>query len=208
MSEFNKYGNADAFKSIFQKMTQLLKVIDKKERLKISFPKNIQENESFSVYGEYYNSNLELNNNEKLFLELKSEKGDVFQKIMKPIDQHYELLFNSLDEGSYSYNSSIQTDGEKFTNNGFFKVSSSKKELYSRQANHDLLRVLSTNTNGIHVYSNQFYVLKNHLNNVIKRKPVFHDQSTLRDLIHWKWILIILIIPFVEWLIRKRYGMI
>lgn len=208
MSEFNKYGNADAFKSIFQKMTQLLKVIDKKERLKISFPKNIQENESFSVYGEYYNSNLELNNNEKLFLEIKSEKGDVFQKIMKPVDQHYELLFNSLDEGSYSYNSSIQTDDEKFTNNGFFKVSSSKKELYSRQANHDLLRVLSTNTNGIHVYSNQFYVLKNHLNNVIKREPVFHDQSTLRDLIHWKWILIILIIPFVEWLIRKRYGMI
>lgn len=208
MSEFNKYGNADAFKSIFQKMTQLLKVIDKKERLKVSFPKKVQENESFSVYGEYYNSNLELNNNEKLFIEIKSEKGDVFQKIMKPVDQHYELLFNSLNEGSYSYSSSIEINGELFTNNGFFKVSRSKKELDSRQANHNLLRVLSTNTNGIHVHSDQFHILKNHLLNVIKREPVFHDESTLRDLIHWKWILIILIVPFIEWLIRKRYGLI
>jgi hypothetical protein len=138
MSEFNKYGNADVFKSIFQKMTQLLKVIDKKERLKISFPKIVQENESFSVYGEYYNSNLELNNNEKLFLEIESENGDVFQKIMKPIDQHYELLFNGLKEGSYSYNSTLEIDGEKFTNNGLFRVNKSQKELYTRQANHDL----------------------------------------------------------------------
>jgi hypothetical protein len=208
MSEFNKYGKANVFKNIFQKIAQLLKVIDSKERLKISFPKPIQENTNFSVYGEFYNSNLELNNSENLALEIISEKGDVFQKIMKPIDQHYELSLNSLDKGSYSYSGSVKIDGEIFENKGFFKVDKSQNEQLTRQANHDLLKVLSKNSKGVFIYSNQFHILKNQLLNVIQREPLYHDESTLRDLIHWKWLVIILFLPFVEWLIRKRYGMI
>lgn len=208
MSEFNRYGNANVFKKLFQKTAQLLKVIESKERLKISFPKSIQENQPFSVYGELYNSNLELNNLEKLSLDIISDKGAVFQKIMKPIDQHYELSINSLEIGSYSYASSVTIDGETFKNEGVFKVNKSQKELLVQQANHDLLKVLSKNSNGIFVYPNQFYLLRNQFLNTIHRKSIYHDESTLRDLIHWKWLIIILIIPFVEWFIRKRSGMI
>lgn len=208
LSEFNKYGNSKVFKNIFQKIAQLLKVIDNKERLKISIPKQIQENQPFSINGEVYNANLELNNKEKLSFQIISENGDVFQKIMKPNDQHYELSLNTLERGSYTYSASVSIDGETLKKDGVFIVEKSHKEMLIQEANHDVLNVLTKNSNGIFIYPNQFHILKNHLLNVIKREAVSHDESTLRDLIHWKWLLLLLIIPFLEWLIRKRYGMI
>lgn len=208
INEFKNHGNSDVFKKIFQKTAQLFKVIDKKDRLKIIFPSSIKENEIFIVQGEVYNSNLELNNEEKLSLNFKSSDGIMFKKIMKSVDQHYELSLNQLSKGTYSYTADVEINGEKLLTEGTFKVDKSYKELINNEANHELLKIISKNSNGSFILSNQIHVLKNHLLNKINRKSIYHEESTLKDLIHWKWLILILVFPFTEWLIRKKYGMI
>ncbi|MBM77922.1 MAG: hypothetical protein CL846_05520 [Crocinitomicaceae bacterium] len=208
INEFKTHGNSNVFKKIFQKTAQLLKVIDKKERLKIILPKIIKENEPFYIQGEVYNSNLELNNEEELSFKFKSDDGQLFQKVMKPTNNYYELPLKNLSKGTYSYIADVEIDDDKLINEGVFKVEKSYKELMNKNANHELLKLLSNNNNGKFVLPNQFHILKNHLLHKINRESIYHEESTLRDLIHWKWLILILIFPFVEWLLRKKYGMI
>ena len=208
INEFKTHGNSNVFKKIFQKTAQLLKVIDKKERLKIILPKIIKENEPFYIQGEVYNSNLELNNEEELSFKFKSDDDQFFEKIMKPTNNYYELPLRNLRQGTYSYIADVKIDDDKLINEGVFKVEKSYKELMNKNANHDLLKLLSNNNNGKFVLPNQFHILKNHLLNKISRESIYHEESTLRDLIHWKWLILILIFPFIEWLLRKKYGMI
>jgi len=40
-----------------------------------------------------------------------------------------------------------------------------------------------------------------------ERKIKAHNEKTEKDLINFKWLILLLLLPFLEWFIRKNNGM-
>ena len=56
---------------------------------------------------------------------------------------------------------------------------------------------------------NEMETLVNQLSFSAKTKIKIHEEETSKDLIHYRWIILLIIIfPFTEWLLRKNNGLI
>ena len=191
----------------FQKIFQYLKKIDPKKRLKLNVPKMVVEDEPLLISSEFYNNNYELSNNDDLFFSYRDSLENEFRVKMNRNEDIYQLTLHHLSPGNYTFNAELVSNNEVFQEKGEFSIFKSKKEWADLRANHSFLHSISGKSNSY--YLNELNDLSSKLKNNASEKVKTRKTIENTDVLDFKWILFLLLMfPFLEWMIRKYKGMI
>ena len=205
MAEYRRYNNAYIFKDFIRKIIQFLKKTEKKSRLNSIVPKNSFENKSLYIYTEYYNELMEVESGADIVFSYKDSSGKENSKNLISRDNFYDLKLNGLLIGDYSYKIILNNENEILKTEGKFSIIPSNIEKINTVANPKKLAILNQNGG-----SYQFSEIKNLVDNLKKDnnlKIKTHIEQKQQDLINYKWLLLLLIFPFVEWFLRKNKGL-
>ncbi len=205
MDEYRLNNNANIFKDFIRKIIQYLKKTEKKSRLNSLLPKNSSENKPLYVYTEYYNELMEFESGADIVFSYKDSTGKENFKNLISRENFYDLKLNGLPIGDYSYKIILNNENELLQTEGKFSIIPSNIEKLNTVANPKKLAVL--NQNGA---SYKFSDIKNLVDNLKKDnnlKIKTHIEQKQQDLINYKWLLLILIFPFIEWFLRKNKGL-
>lgn len=205
MYEFTQNNNADVLKSLIKKIIQYLKKIETKSRLNVDISSENFIDEPLYFYAEYYNELMEISTDVEIMISYSKHNGDKFSKKMLSNNQYYELNIDGLELGDYEYEVSVIGTDDNINKNGKFSIINSKRELNNTVANHQKLR--SLNKNGSNYYLKDLNILVSHLNLAAKTKTKLHLETEENPLVNSKWFVLFLILPFIEWGIRKSIGL-
>ena len=205
MTEFKSFNNSNVFKQFFKKILQYLKKIDKKLRLNTVVPIENFEDDPLYVYAEYYNEIMEIENEIDIEFSYSNSNGKEFSKNLISRENFYDLKLNGLPFGKYKYKMIVKKSTEKIVNTGVFSIVESPIEKLNTVANHSKLSLI--NQNGSSFYFSNFIKLKNQLMLNYENKITIHNEKTEEDLINYKWLILFLLLPFLEWFTRKNKGM-
>ena len=206
MAEYKLNNNANTFKDFIRKIVQYLKKSEKKSRLNSLVKKNNFENKPLYIYTEYYNELMEIESDADIIFSYKDSAGKENFKNLISRDNFYDLKLNGLPIGDYSYKIILNNKNELLQSAGKFSIIPSNIEKLNIVANPEKLAVLNQNGGGSYQFSeikNLIDNLKN--NNDLKIKT--HLEQKQQDLINYKWLIILLIFPFLEWFLRKNKGL-
>jgi len=206
MAEYRLNNNAYIFKDFIRKIIQYLKKTDKKFRLNSIVPKNSFENKSFYIYAEYYNELMEFESGADIVFSYQDSSGKENFKNLISRDNFYDLKLNGLPIGDYSYKIILNNENEILETDGKFSIIPSNIEKLNTLANPKKLAVLNQNGGSF-----QFSEIKKLLDNLKKEnnlKIKTHIEQKQKDLINYKWLILVLIFPFIEWFLRKNKGLI
>jgi hypothetical protein len=205
MAEYRLNNNAHIFKDLIRKIIQYLKKTDKKSRLNSTVPKTSFENKSLYIYTEYYNELMEVVSGANIVFSYQDSSGKEYFKNLISRDNFYDLKLNGLPIGDYNYKIILNNEDEILKSEGKFSIIPSNIEKLNTVANPKKLALLNQNGG-----SYQFSEIKNLVDNLMKDnnlKIKTHIEQKQQDLINYKWLLLLLIFPFVEWFIRKNKGL-
>jgi len=205
MAEYRLNNNAYIFKDLIRKIVQYLKKTDKKSRLNSIVPKNSFENKSLYIYTEYYNELMEVESGADIVFSYQDSSGKENFKNLIPRDNFYDLKLNGLPIGDYSYEIILNNKDEILKTNGKFSIIPSNIEKLNTVAKPKKLALLNQNGG-----SYQFSEIKNLVDDLKKDnnlKIKTHIEQKQQDLINYKWLLLLLIFPFIEWIFRKNKGL-
>jgi len=119
----------------------------------------------------------------------------------------YETDFNDLAAGAYKFTVSVQ--GSKLKSYGGFHVQDFDIEKQFQNPNIAALEKLTTQNGGKLVFSNEVSDFVKELVADEKYKPIIKYSKEQKSLIHWRWLLGILLTLFtLEWFLRKFNGLI
>tara|TARA_B100001094_G_scaffold60606_1_gene56168 strand:+ start:674 stop:2743 length:2070 start_codon:yes stop_codon:yes gene_type:complete len=205
MYEYNQTNDVKVFKNFFKKVLQFLKITEKKSRLNITVPKENFVDQSLNIYGEYYNELIEVSNDVDIIFSYSKKGGQNFSKNLIPRNNYYDLSLDGLTIGDYNYVVNVEGLNNKISSSGSFSIVTSQREKMNTVANHQNL--LTINQNGSSYSLSNLDVLVNDLilNAVNKNKS--HIEEKAKDIINYKWLVLLLIFPFLEWIIRKDKGL-
>ena len=205
MAEYRLNNNAHIFKDLIRKIIQYLKKTDKKSRLNSTVPKTSFENKSLYIYTEYYNELMEVVSGANIVFSYQDSSGKEYFKNLISRDNFYDLKLNGLPIGDYNYKIILNNEDEILKSEGKFSIIPSNIEKLNTVANPKKLALLNQNGG-----SYQFSEIKKLVDNLMKDnnlKIKTHIEQKQQDLINYKWLLLLLIFPFVEWFIRKNKGL-
>jgi len=144
-------------------------------------------NSSIIISASYFNKNYEFDTKAKLVLSVLKEGEAESKKIpMLLKGSFYEAEYSDLTEGAYRFTVSVQ--GKKIKEYG---------------------EKLSLQNNGQLVFPNQVVGFIKTLVADKKYKPIIKYSKEQKSLIHWQWLLGIVLALFgLEWFLRKYNGLI
>jgi hypothetical protein len=205
MAEYRLNNNAHIFKDLIRKIIQYLKKTDKKSRLNSTVPMTSFENKSLYIYTEFYNELMEVVSGANIVFSYQDSSGKEYFKNLISRDNFYDLKLNGLPIGDYSYKIILNNKDEILKTNGKFSIIPSNIEKLNTVAKPKKLALLNQNGG-----SYQFSEIKNLVNDLKKDnnlKIKTHIEQKQQDLINYKWLLLLLIFPFIEWILRKNKGL-
>ena len=205
MAEYKLNNNANTFKDFFRKIVQYLKKIDKKSRLNSLVPKNNSQNKPLYIYAEYYNELMEIEAEADIIFSYKDSTGKEYFKNLISRDNFYDLKLTGLPIGNYSYKITVEDAIEQILISGEFSIIPSNIEKLNTVSNPKKLAVL--NQNGRTYTFSEIQILIDKLKLANKDKIKTHLEQKQKDLINYKWLLMLLILPFSEWFLRKNKGL-
>ena len=205
MAEYKLNNNANTFKYFFRKIVQYLKKIDKKSRLNSLVPKNNSQNKPLYIYAEYYNELMEVEAEADIIFSYKDSTGKEYFKNLISRDNFYDLKLTGLPIGNYSYKITVEDAIEQILSSGEFSIIPSNIEKLNTVSNPKKLAVL--NQNGRTYTFSEIQILIDKLKLANKDKIKTHLEQKQKDLINYKWLLMLLILPFSEWFLRKNKGL-
>jgi hypothetical protein len=201
--EYKQKRNHNLFDELIQKSIQYLVLTDDKRPFRIKAKNKIFDNQRFFIEADLYDSNYELVNDVDVSLRMKDEDNNEFDYIFDKNENNYSLNIDKLKEGNYTYIVQTSKGTRQFKQEGILKVIPLQLEFLDDQNNHEVLQELSAKNNGKFYYINQVKSLFDELNK-IERIFVLYTKKTITELIHSKWISILLFVFLsLEWIIRK-----
>jgi hypothetical protein len=148
---------------------------------------------------------MEINNNVDLIFSYSKKGEEKFSKSLVPKDNYYDLSLEGLSIGEYNFEVSISGSKNKVLRSGSFTIINSQREKMNTIANYEKLS--SINQNGNNYSLSNLDKLINKLSEGYKEKIKFHSEEKSKDIINYKWLIILLFFPFLEWIIRKNNGL-
>ena len=113
---------------------------------------------------------------------------------------------SDLNPGIYTYQAQTSIDEKPAKSQGQFTVTEMQLESLSLTADHQLLRTLSSKTNGKYYSEDQWESLIQELNEK-QAKGIIFSEEIFTPLIKWPWALaIFLLLVSMEWFLRKFHG--
>ena len=205
MHEFSLNNKAPVLKNFIKKIIQYLKKTEAKKRLNVDISNKSYIDQPLYVIAEYYNELMEVNTDVELIMNYTNSNGEQFSKKMVTNNQYYELSVDGLELGDYEYEISVIGTENKINKKGRFSIVNSQREQNNTVANHQKMR--SLNQNGKSHYLKDLNLLMNQLKLSASKKSKTHLEFEEKPLINNKWYAIFLILPFLEWGIRKSKGL-
>ncbi|WP_258103212.1 hypothetical protein [Marinoscillum sp. MHG1-6] len=207
LQEFGSHGEAPLFKELILKTIQYLSIKADKKRFNVRpRQQTFTENDRIYIDTEVYNNVYERVYGNTIDLNLINEEGEVtnYQLIDSELSNYFNL--GRLKAGVYRYKAGTTVGNKQITEEGEFVVRSIQLEALNLQADHDLLRAVSRNTDGKFFKWEERENLKQTLLNA-HFPGVIHTESDLMPLINSLWLIaFIMLLLSVEWFLRKYWG--
>ncbi len=208
LSSFNEKGNTQSFDQIIQKSISFLLAENNDQPLQILVNESVSQSEDVRFKGLLFNKSSELVNDPELSIEItNSNSNEVYPFTFARSQNGYELNAGHLPIGSYSFDAFTVINGEKIDAKGKFTIEKSSIEGLNLLADHHLLHRIATQSGGLFVPLDSLQLISQWLDKQNTITSVSHFSETFQPIINHYWTMILLILLlFVEWLLRKIYG--
>ena len=205
--DYQKNESHDNFNELFQSISQYLTLNKDKRKLRLQYPKIIDEGATFYMDVQLYNDNYQLIEDAEINLVLTNSTEKEFIYSFSPHKRKYQTSIKNLNKGSYKFNVNSKFKNEYLEQSGAFVVLESKLEQQQQEANWKTLKQLSSNSSGQFILRENFDDYSEIILSKISSTQKVYFNEYLSDLIKQKSIfLLILLFLFLEWIIRKRVG--
>lgn len=196
--------NHNAFNNIIENLISYLSLSEIFNKFQINIKDEFFEDDEIIVKGALYNDNFELINDKDVVFVLTNDenKSESIYHFSKE-DNTYSLNIGKIPEGYYSWTAKVEGN----TKNGTFIVNSANPEYINLQANHTMLKNIAEQSGG------KFLLFKDvdNLNSILEKEVkdnnktyFFTKNVNLRNVL--PVLLIISILLFIEWILRRRAG--
>ncbi len=207
MQDYSINQSFERFDELISKLVQYLSSNQDKSRFRVypvtqSFSVNepaIMKTEIYDeIYQETYGFPVELS------LEGPDDYRDSFSYVTSAGNSNYRI--SDLSPGVYNYLARTSIDGKPASSQGQFTVTEMQLESLNLTADYQLLRSLSTKSNGTFYFADQWEALSNDLLTK-KAQGIVFSEEVFTPIIQWPWALaILLILVCMEWFLRKYHG--
>ena len=205
--DYQKNESHDNFNELFQSISQYLTLNKDKRKLRLQYPKMIDEGATFYMDAQLYNDNYQLIEDAEMSLVLTDPSKKEFLYSFSPLKRKYQTSIKNLNKGSYEFKVNSKFKNEYAEQSGTFVVLESKLEQQQQQANWKTLKQLSSNSSGQFILKENFDDYSEIISSNINSNQKVYFNEYLSDLIKQKAIfLLLLLCLFLEWIIRKRLG--
>lgn len=143
-------------------------------------------------------------------LVLTDPEGKTYDYFMEEAQKgNYIEDLSNLEEGAYTYEAVGKKGGRELgRDRGEFSVGRSAIEYATLKANDDVLKQVALRTGGAFVYARDLEKLANVVLNSPGVKPVLDVRKSTQSLQKFFWpIVLLLLLLFIEWTLRKRSGL-
>nr|WKN35559.1 hypothetical protein K4G66_24610 [Tunicatimonas sp. TK19036] len=207
LQDYAKNENTQAFDELFTKLTQYLSAKEDKRRFKVYPTKNeFEDTEPVVFETEIYNDIYEEVYGQQVALTITSEEGEARNYSYVTNESNTQYHVSNLPEGIYSYQASVELNGEKMNSNGEFTVRSLQIETLNLTANHGLLRQLASESGGDFYSLDQLDDLAASFQAEEAPGKIYTSEAFL-PIINLKWLFFVLLfLVATEWGIRKYMG--
>ena len=154
--DYQKNESHDNFNELFQSISQYLTLNKDKRKLRLQYPKMIDEGATFYMDAQLYNDNYQLIEDAEMSLVLTDPNEKEFIYSFSPLKRKYKTVIKNLNKGSYEFKVNSKFKNEYAEQNGAFVVLESKLEQEQKIANWKTLKQLSSNTNGQFILKDNF----------------------------------------------------
>lgn len=207
LNEYLRSGSHDNVNELIAKISNYLMVKQEGMGLRVTLNKRFTTDESIIFNASFYNASLEPIVTPSVGLSLTDQLGKKYESQFGVNGNGYKLDYGRLAPGQYNWEASCVYNGKTYRKTGNFLVEEIDLEKTESTANHELLKQLSTQSNG------KFYNLRDY-QNLIKELDTRDDivvltreELSFKDLIHLIPLLILLAVFFAtEWFVRRWSG--
>jgi len=205
--DYQRNKTHDNFNEWIQAIGQYLTLNKDKRKLRLQYPKLINEGATFQIDAQLYNDNYKLVKKAQLSLLITDQNKDEYLYTLSPEGSSYKAKVKNLNEGTYQIKVNAIHKDQQQSQNGVFTVVASKLENQKQTADWDLLSKLSKVSGGMLIQKESFEQYAALIKKNTDLKPQVYYQQYLSDIIKQKGIfLVLLLCLFFEWAIRKRLG--
>ncbi|MAU36858.1 MAG: hypothetical protein CMD14_05740 [Flavobacteriales bacterium] len=205
--DFSLNNNHLAFDELFSKITQYLILQEDKSLFRLQYEKQFEENNEIVFRASLYNESYELVNNKQVSLTLFDNDSKEYN--FQFLNENNELIANLgvLDIGKYTFIAKVE--GTSLEKKGVFNVKEIQLENIGETANHQVLNQIASKSGGKMFYESNVQSLIEMIKASERNKNIVHSKEKLEGFIDFSWILfLLLLLIFIEWLIRKYNGLI
>ncbi|NOS92320.1 MAG: VWA domain-containing protein [Cyclobacteriaceae bacterium] len=207
LNEYSDTENTEVFDDVFLKLIQYMSTLEDKKKFK-SFPTQSQFSEAdvAIIESQVYNDLFEPVYGNTISLELRNEANEIsrFQYVTSPGGTRYQI--GGLREGVYQYKASTEINGKRESASGQFLVVAQTIETQNLTADFNLLRKLSTTSQGKFFSASNIKALPDDWRKT-QATALIHSNETFNPLINLKWFFFLLLALISgEWFLRKYMG--
>lgn len=208
LSDFQLHENHEVFDGLMGKMVQYLSVKRDTRRFRVFVNKPVfDENEAISFVGELYNASYELVNTPEVSLSLKNRDGKKYDFSFSRRGKGYELNAGILPLGNYVFTAKTTFNGKELVADGQFTVQPLQLEYINMTADHNILKAMSTESNGQFFEYKELNKLSEALKKSVTLKPILVTEKSTQTLLSMPFLLLILMVALsLEWGIRRYIG--
>ncbi len=199
-----------SFELLLNNLTMYLLKSTGQERLEVFEPSNILANETQIWSVSFINQNNEKVSDANISLQIKNENNvQVAEYTLTENQALYQVDVSGLTSGIYTYRFTVNFNGKTIVKTEKVLVNEVGVELLNLQANYEMLRALSTQTEGNFIVGKLLDInyLKTIFQNDAPSTVVYKNEKK-----YWAdyWLIWALILTFLslEWFIRRRNGLI
>lgn len=207
LANYRTVENTDAFEEIFQKTAQYLTVKKNNSPFRVTVPRKANANEAVIVKAEVYNASMQLVTNANVNFKLIATNGSQQVYDFSVVNNYYSLNLGKIPAGNYKWIASTQIDGKPQQINGELVIEVNDIESLDNTANFEALHQLSTQTDANFYPIAQYKELLNVLQKREDIRPIETQEKTVKNLIDYWWLLLLIVTVFgTEWFLKRYNG--
>lgn len=197
--------NNHLFNTFISKITQYLLADQSKKRFHVNYKPIQSSNQRIIFEAELYNKNFELINSADVEIDIVDSLGNSYNYKFNPLENYYYLDVE-LSAGVYDISVQANTLNEILHHKGKITVTSVSIEERKLIADHNLLYNLALRNNGSVTTLDSLSQLLERITKSTNFTPRTYINYSFKSLISFESLLIlILLLLFMEWGLRRRY---
>ncbi len=207
LTDYREHQNFRTFDNLLGKLVQYLALKEKRKKFRVSTKRQWREGEEVVLDAELYDDTFSPAQTDDMKLHLVNGKGEQFNYAFVRQGKQYRANTGNLPAGKYTYRAETSYGGKLYSDKGSFIVNPLNIEKINLRANHHLLYQLAKASGGKVFAPESLDRLAEELLHNPQIKPVLRYENKYLDMLSYLGILLfILLLFFVEWFLRKRFG--